>query len=78
MRHVVADASALVEYLLRTPREAAIGEIVGKPDVAIHVPALCDIEVAAVVRRALNSEHVTSDDALARAARKHTSLNVRS
>ena len=66
MKHVVADASALVEYLFGTPRQAAIGEIVGDQDVAIHVPALCDIEVAAVVRRALNSERV--DEARAASA----------
>jgi predicted nucleic acid-binding protein len=48
----------MVEYLFRTPWEATIGEIVGDPDVAIHVPALCDVEAASVVRRALNAKRV--------------------
>lgn len=50
---MVADASALVEYLLRTPRSAAIGRIVEDPEVDLHAPALCDVEVAAALRRAL-------------------------
>lgn len=53
MRPVVADASALVEYLLRTSRAASIGRVIEDPDVDLHAPALCDVEVAAALRRAL-------------------------
>lgn len=58
MRRVVADASAFVEYLFRTPRAAAIGRVVEADDVELHVPALCDIELAAVVRRSLLATRV--------------------
>lgn len=63
MTLVVADASALVEYVLRTARAAAVEEIIKRDDVALHVPALCDVEVAAVVRRALTSRRVREDRA---------------
>lgn len=63
MRPVVADASALVEYLLRTPRAGAIGRIVEDPDVDLHAPALCDVEVAAALRRALRLGRLAVDRA---------------
>jgi predicted nucleic acid-binding protein len=47
----VADASAVVEFLLRTPRGAMVEAVLTAPDTDLHVPALCDIEVAAVLRR---------------------------
>ena len=51
MSVAVADASALVEYLLRTPKGKALeGAITGAD---LHVPALCDVEVAAALRRGL-------------------------
>jgi predicted nucleic acid-binding protein len=47
----VVDASALVEYLLRTPAGQALeARIIGAD---LHVPALCDVEVAAALRRGL-------------------------
>jgi predicted nucleic acid-binding protein len=47
----VVDASALVEYLLRTPAGRALeARIIGAD---LHVPALCDVEVAAALRRGL-------------------------
>lgn len=47
------DASALVEYLLRTEtsRRTDIGLWLAKAD--LHVPALCDVEVASAFRRAM-------------------------
>lgn len=53
MRRVVVDASALVEYLLRTPRARAIGRVIQDPATDLHAPALCDVEVVAVLRRLL-------------------------
>lgn len=49
----MADASALLEYLLQTDRSARIGDVLRKTDADIRVPALCDVEVAAGLRRAL-------------------------
>jgi predicted nucleic acid-binding protein len=53
VRPVVADASAIVEYLLRTNRARAAAKVIEAPDVALSVPSLCDVEVAAALRRAL-------------------------
>lgn len=47
---IVVDASALIEYLLRTQGAKPIGVIVTDPEADLHVPALCDIEVAAALR----------------------------
>lgn len=63
MTPVVTDASALIEYLLRTPRAAAFGPTIEDAEVALHAPALCDIEVAAVMRRALLSRRLGEDRA---------------
>jgi predicted nucleic acid-binding protein len=60
---VVTDASAVVEYLLRTPRATAIGMTIEDVEVSLHVPALCDVEVAAVIRRALLSRRLREDRA---------------
>ena len=51
MSSVVVDASALVEYLLRTPKGKALEAAITGAD--LHVPALCDVEVAAALRRGL-------------------------
>lgn len=59
MRTVVADASAIVEYLLRTEAAGAIGPIVKDPDTDVHVPALCDVEVAASIRRAILQRRIS-------------------
>ena len=48
---MVADASAIVEVLLRTPRSAVLGNILDDAEVDVHVPTLCDIEVASALRR---------------------------
>ena len=53
------DASALVEYLLRTSRAAFVEDAVRREDVDLHVPALCDVEVAAALRRALLNERLS-------------------
>lgn len=47
----MVDASAVVEFLLRTPRGATVEAVLTAPDTDLHMPALCDIEVAAVLRR---------------------------
>jgi predicted nucleic acid-binding protein len=47
------DASALVEYLLRTERAAPLEQVIRGPNTELHVPALCDVEVSAALRRGL-------------------------
>lgn len=63
MNTVVADASAFVEYLFGTPAAAAIGPVVTDPDTDVHVPALCDVEVAAAIRRTLLERRITVERA---------------
>jgi predicted nucleic acid-binding protein len=53
MTPIVVDASALVEYLLRTARGRALEPLFTHPDADLHIPALCDVEVVAVLRRGL-------------------------
>jgi predicted nucleic acid-binding protein len=49
----VADASALVEYLLAPANVEPIAATIEAPETDLHVPALCDVEVVAGLRRAL-------------------------
>lgn len=42
-----------MEYLLRTEASEWIGAVISDPDHDLHVPALCDVEVAAALRRTL-------------------------
>ena len=63
MTHVVTDASALIEYLLRTPKAPVVRATIEDAEVALHVPALCDVEVAAGMRRALLSRRLSEDRA---------------
>ena len=63
MTALVVDASALGEYLLQTPRAILIDETLHRTDIDIHTPALCDIEVAAILRRALQSGLLTMNRA---------------
>ena len=44
-----------MEYLLGTGRGEAVGETVLDDEIDLHVPALCDVEIAAVLRRGLLS-----------------------
>ncbi len=42
-----------MEYLLRTEHSEWIGAAIGNANHDLHVPALCDVEVAAALRRAI-------------------------
>jgi predicted nucleic acid-binding protein len=46
----VTDASAVVEFLLRTPRGRRFEELLEFSDPEIHAPALVDVEVASALR----------------------------
>lgn len=56
MSLVVCDASAVVEYLLQTDTGLAVAEVVEAANADIHVPALCDVEVASALRRMLRDQ----------------------
>lgn len=55
---LVCDASALVEYLLVTETGRAIADVVQDPNSDVHVPALCDVEVASALRRILSERGI--------------------
>jgi predicted nucleic acid-binding protein len=63
MSSVVVDASVVVEYLLRTPRGEALDAVLRDPSTDLHAPALCDVEVAAVLRRAVLGRRLGVDRA---------------
>lgn len=48
---IVADASAILELLFRTPVGAAVEARLFRANETVHVPALLDLEVAQVLRR---------------------------
>ena len=53
MSSLVVDASALVEYLLRTERGQEVEPALTSRETDLHVPALCDVEVTAALRRGI-------------------------
>lgn len=55
MTDVVVDASAILEHVLRTEVGERVRSHIDSNDVALHVPALCDIEFVSALRRALRS-----------------------
>jgi predicted nucleic acid-binding protein len=59
LRAVVVDASAVAEYLLRTTRAERFAGTIEAGDILLHVPALCDVELVAVLRRALLGKRMT-------------------
>lgn len=63
MTPTVLDASALIEYLLRTPIGERLERTIRVPGADLHVPALCDFEVAAVLRRGLLGGRLASQRA---------------
>lgn len=60
---MVADASALVEFLLSPVTVETIAATIEAPETDLHVPALCDVEVAARLRRAVLSRLLPVDRA---------------
>lgn len=57
------DASALLEYVLVTDRAEPIRQVVTASESDLHVPALCDVEFAAGLRRALMGRSMSSERA---------------
>ena len=60
---LVVDASALADYLLGNATGQRVAGFLAEHAAELHVPALCDVEVAAIFRRALNSGELTADRA---------------
>jgi predicted nucleic acid-binding protein len=58
---IVLDASAAIEWLLRTPAGIAIDERVFSPYGTLHAPHLLDIEVAQVLRRYVREKTLTAE-----------------
>jgi predicted nucleic acid-binding protein len=48
---IVADASAVLELLLATPRAAAVRRRLFSRGTTMHAPRLLDVEVVQVLRR---------------------------
>ncbi len=53
MTDIVVDASALVQFLLRTERSAPFDAIITDPGSALDAPVLCDVEVVSALRGAV-------------------------
>lgn len=62
---IVADASAILEMLLRTNAGALIEQRLLRPGETIHAPALIDVEVARVLRRYVRRRELTPQRARA-------------
>jgi predicted nucleic acid-binding protein len=54
VHRAVVDASVLVDFLLRRRDARLTLDLVEDPEVELHMPQLCDIEVASGIRRALH------------------------
>jgi predicted nucleic acid-binding protein len=57
---IVLDASAIIEWLLRTSTGVRIDQRVFSHPIAIHVPHLLDVEVAQVLRRYVRERTISS------------------
>jgi predicted nucleic acid-binding protein len=62
-----------VEYILRTELAVSLERTVRAPDADLHVPALCDVEVAAGLRRGL-LRGALSEERLAQAVEDYLDL----
>lgn len=62
MSALVVDASALVEYLFRTPRALSLGPVI-EDSADLHVPSLADVEFASAVARLLVRRLITPERA---------------
>lgn len=60
---IVADASAILEVLLRTPASGAIADRLLAPGESLQAPHLLDLEVAQVLRRYLRAGELTAERA---------------
>ena len=61
--NVVLDASALLEYLLQTPRGSRLAPAIQAPDAELHAPSLCDVEITSGVVRLLVRQMISFERA---------------
>lgn len=57
---IVLDASAAIEWLLRTPTGIKIDKRLFSPRARLHAPHLLDLEVAQVLRRFVRDKTITA------------------
>lgn len=57
---IVLDASAAIEWLLRTQTGIKIDKRIFSPQVPLHAPHLLDVEVAQVLRRYVRDKTITA------------------
>ena len=60
---LVLDASAIGEYVLRTEAGSEVESVIDEGRPRLHVPALCDVELVSIVRRALLGARLTVERA---------------
>ena len=60
---IVVDASALGDYLLGTAPGRFVTAALVRPEADLHIPELCDVEVAAILRKRLLAGELTLDRA---------------
>ena len=57
---IILDASAAIEWLLRTPPGIRIDKRIFSPSESLHAPHLLDVEVAQVLRRYVRDKTITA------------------
>jgi predicted nucleic acid-binding protein len=57
---IILDASATIEWLLRTQTGIKIDKRIFSPQVPLHAPHLLDVEVAQVLRRYVRDKTITA------------------
>jgi len=57
---IILDASAAIEWLLRTPPGIRIDKRIFSPSESLHTPHLLDVEVAQVLRRYVRDKTITA------------------
>jgi predicted nucleic acid-binding protein len=60
---IVLDASAVIEWLFRSPVGAKIEQRIASPSESLHAPHLLDLEVAQVLRRFVREKTITLERA---------------
>jgi predicted nucleic acid-binding protein len=60
---LVVDASALAEFLLNTERGKVVAEAMIEAGAEVHAPALCDVEVLSILRRAILGKRLAANRA---------------
>lgn len=58
---IVLDASAAIEWLLRTSAAAKIDRRLFSPSASLHSPHLLDLEIAQVLRRYVRDKVITAE-----------------